>query len=77
FTPLPILTVQDRVIGVCQQSERSFGSFEVIEKAIFSLVSEGLTAPRGAPVAYATYILTPVVISYRHTETERVSSKRR
>ncbi|WP_222425123.1 hypothetical protein, partial [Yersinia similis] len=21
FTPLPILTVQDRVIGVCQQSE--------------------------------------------------------
>ncbi|EIS24202.1 hypothetical protein YPPY54_2763, partial [Yersinia pestis PY-54] len=35
-------------------------------------MSEGLTAPRGAPVAYATYILTPVVISYRHTETERV-----
>ncbi|ABS46639.1 Uncharacterized protein YP598_1223 [Yersinia pseudotuberculosis] len=28
--------------------------FEVIDNAIFSLVNEGVTAPRGTPVAYAT-----------------------
>lgn len=50
---------------------------EVNNKVIDNSGSEGVTVPRGTPTAYAVCILTPVVISYRYTETERVSSKRR
>ncbi|WP_186374825.1 hypothetical protein, partial [Yersinia similis] len=37
FTPLPILTVQDRVIGVCQQSDPFLLNFAAVSAALATL----------------------------------------
>ncbi|EPE8587305.1 hypothetical protein ACSOQY_003286, partial [Yersinia enterocolitica] len=50
----PVLTLQNRVVEVCQQSESAIRRSEVNDKAVDNLVSDGFTAPRGTPVAYAT-----------------------